>query len=319
MNIESVETYLKNAVQFQESGNFEQAINSYQQAIELAPNRLEIYQKLAVAFVLNGQLEAGIQAIETAINLDSSTSLRVKPDFAEVYLMFGNILQQQNQIELALWAYTQALDIQPNFTEAQANLGSMYYHLERFDEAIECYQKALGFNPNVAVIYWMLGNAFDQIEQFEQAIASYQKSIELQPNHVKSYLKLATILAEQAQEIQAVSYYEKVLKLQPNCQEAVNALHQLTEISGLTRLTFVTDSDRFEEGGVDLASPSTDTTETQHLYPTNPAKTEEIFVESGENISQLEQEFAQLKPYQLQAKSYINQGNFEQAIALCQQ
>lgn len=311
MNIKSVETYLKNAVQFQESGNFEQAIASYQQAIQILPDQPEIHQKLAVTFVLNGQLEAGIKALQTAINLS--------PDFAEAYLIIGNILQQQNQIELAIWAYTQALDLQPDYTEAQANLGSIYYHLERFEEAIQCYQKALGFNPNVAVIYWMLGNAFDKIEQFEQAIACYQKSIELQPNHVKSYLKLATILAEQGQEIQAVSYYEKVLKLQPNCQEAVNALHQLTEISGLTRLTFVADHDRFEEGGVDLASPSIDATETQHPYPTNPQKTEEIFVESREEISQLEQEFTQLKPYQFQAKSYINQGNFEQAIALCQQ
>ena len=315
MNFSLVETYFKNGLQFQEAGNWPEAIACYQQALQIAPHQAEIYQKLAEVFVCNGELEAGIKAIQTAVNL--------KPNLAGAYLSLGNILQQQNQIELAIWAYTQALDIQPNFTEAQANLGSMYYHLKRFSEAIHCYQQAIKFNPNSAVIYWMLGNAFSQTHQVEPAISCYQKAIDLQPDEVRFYFKLASILANKGQKIQAISCYQTVLKLRPDCQEAGEALQQLTRdkfADNLTGLTFVSDSsERFEEGGVDLASPLTETIEAEPSPSIHSPKTEEIFVENTESISQLETQFERLKSYQLQANFYINSGEFERAIAICQE
>ncbi|WP_413160282.1 tetratricopeptide repeat protein [Capilliphycus salinus ALCB114379] len=315
MNFSLVETYFKNGLQFQEAGNWAEAIACYQQALQIAPHQAEIYQKLAEVFVWNGELEAGIKAIQTAVNL--------KPNFAGAYLSLGNILQQQNQIELAIWAYTQALDIQPNFTEAQANLGSMYYHLKRFSEAVHCYQQAIKFNPNSAVIYWMLGNAFSQTHQVEQAISCYQKAIDLQADEVRFYFKLASILAGKGQKIQAISCYQTVLKLQPDCQEAREALQQLTRdqfADNLTGLTFVSDSsEQFEERGVDLASPLTEAIKAEPSHSIYSPKTEDIFVENTKNICQLETQFERLKTYQLQANFYINTGEFERAIAIGQE
>ncbi|EAW36890.1 tetratricopeptide repeat protein [Lyngbya sp. PCC 8106] len=319
MNFESVETYFKTGIEFQEAGKWGSAIASYQQALQIAPHQAEIYQKLAEAFVLNGQLEAGIKAIQTAVNL--------KPNFAVAYLSIGNVLQQQNQIELAIWAYTEALDVKPEFTEAQANLGSMYYHLQRFSEAIQCYQKAIYFDSNSAIIYWMLGNAFSQTDQLEKAISCYQKAIDLQPNQVKFYLKLAAILDIQGKTIQAISYYQTILRLQPDCSEAIVALRQLTQVddpnnwaNNLTGLSFVSNSrEEFEEGGVDLASPLTEAIETEQHYPINHSQTDDIFVENAENITPLETKYNELKAYQSQAKFCVDQGQFEQAITICQQ
>ncbi|MGB3190988.1 MAG: tetratricopeptide repeat protein [Limnoraphis sp.] len=312
MNFESVETYFKTGIEFQEAGKWGSAIASYQQALQIAPHQAEIYQKLAEAFVLNGQLEAGIKAIQTAVNL--------KPDFAIAYLSLGNVLQQQNQIELAIWAYTEALDVKPEFTEAQANLGSMYYHLHRFSEAIQCYQKAIYFDSNSAIIYWMLGNAFSQTDQLEKAISCYQKAIDLQPNQVKFYLKLASVLVVKGETIQAISYYQTILRLQSDCSEAIVALRQLTQANNLTDLSLVSNSrEEFEEGGVDLASPLTEAIETEQHYPINHSQTDDIFVENAENITPLETKYNELKAYQSQAKLCVIQGQFEQAITICQQ
>jgi predicted O-linked N-acetylglucosamine transferase (SPINDLY family) len=319
VNFSSVETCFKTGIEFQEAGNFEEAIASYQQVLKMTPHQPKIYQKLAEVLVLNGQLEAGIKAIQTAINL--------QPNFAVAYLSFGNILQQQNQIDLAIWAYTQALDLQPNFTEARANLGSMYYHLGRFSEAIHCYQQAISLQPDAAVIYWMLGNAFYQTHQLEQAISCYQKAIDLEPKQAKFYLKLANILTQKGQKLQAISYYQTIIRLQPDCSEAIDALAQLTQASvpsnfadNLTSLTFLSESnEQFEEGGVDLASPLSEATEPEPSRHSTSATTEEIFVETTEPFELSYSNFPDLQTYRSQANLYCNQGQFEEAIALCQQ
>ncbi len=318
MHFSTVETDFKTGIQFQEAGKFPEAIAAYQQALIVTPNQAKIYRKLAESYVLNHQLEAGITALQTAINL--------QPDFAEAYLSFGNVLQQKNHIDLAIWAYTEALDLQPNFIEAQANLGSMYYHLKRFSESIKCYQFAIAINPNCAVIYWMLGNAFVQENQQEQAIVCYQKAIEIEPHHPKFYFKLASILAKNGQKIQAISHYQKVLQLQPDHLEARNKLDELTQFSEgsnfadhLTHLTFVSDSNAQFEDGVDLRSPVTEATEPQPNHHFTSSKTEEIFIENTEPFELSYSNFPDLQSYRSQANLYCNQGQFEQAIAICQE
>ncbi len=275
----------------------------------------EAYKQQAIAYILAGQLEAAITALETAIQL--------KPDFATAYLAVGNALQKTHQLPLAIWAYTQALDIQPQLTEAIANLGSIYYQQKRFTEAINCYQNTVKIDNNYAIVHWMLGNAFTQTNQLEKAIRCYQTAIELQPDQVKFHLKLAHAWEQQQQWQAAIACYQKVLKLQPQHPEATQKLEKLLPI----HFTFNSEAEtleQFEQGSVDYSrtlleaelqseQQSTsanllDASESETAWM-NPSQTQETQLEVSPEVQALHD----------QAEVYLNQAQYQQAIATCHQ
>jgi predicted O-linked N-acetylglucosamine transferase (SPINDLY family) len=275
----------------------------------------EDYKQQAESYILAGNIEAGVIALENAIQL--------KPDFATAYLGVGNALQKTHQLPLAIWAYTQALDIQPQLTEAWANLGSVYYQQKRFEEAIDCYQNAVKLDNSYAVIYWMLGNAFTQINQFDQGIRCYQKAIELQPDQVRFYLKLAQAWEQEEQWQAAIASYQQVLKLQPQHLETTQKLEKLLP------LHFTLDSDRetlekFEQGSVDFSR-----TLLEAELQSEKCSTSANLLESSEsetawmNPSQVQEQQSGISPevkaLHHQAELYLNQGQYQQAIATCHQ
>ena len=275
----------------------------------------EDYKQQAEEYILAGNIEAAVVALENAIQL--------KPDFATAYLGVGNALQKSHQLPLAIWAYTQALDIQPQLTEAIANLGSVYYQQQRFEEAIDCYQNAIQINPNYAIIYWMMGNALTQIHQLNQGIRCYQKAIELQPQKIEFYLKLAWAWEQIEQWQAAITTYQQVLKLNPQQTEATQKLEKLLPL----HFTFNSDTEtreKFEQGSVDFSRTLLETELQSQSYSTSTH-----LLESPESdstwmnptlIQEKELEIStEIKALHEQAEYYLNQGQYQQAIATCHQ
>ncbi|MGB3534546.1 MAG: tetratricopeptide repeat protein [Microcoleaceae cyanobacterium] len=275
----------------------------------------EDYKQQAEANILAGNLEAAVMALESAIQL--------KPDLATAYLVVGNALQKTHQLPFAIWAYTQALDIDPQLTEALANLGSVYYQLKRFTEAIDCYQDAVKIDRDYAIVHWMLGNAFTQTNQLEKAIRSYQTAIELQPDQVNFHLKLAHAWEQQQQWQAAIACYQQVLKLQPQHPEATQKLRTLLPI----HFTFNSEAEtleQFEPGNIDF---SRTLLETELQAEKHSTSANILDVSESDNpwmnptqINKQELEVSpEVKALHHQAEVYLNQAQYQAAIATCHQ
>ncbi|WP_254173833.1 tetratricopeptide repeat protein [Planktothrix pseudagardhii] len=311
MSLDAVSVLLKQGIQLKELGNLDAAIHKFKQALELNSQEAEIYKRLAETYILIGKEEDGIEALHQALNL--------QPQFSSAYLGVGNALYTQSRFDLAIWAYTQALEIQPDFMEAYANLGSIYFQQERFEEAFLSYQKALHINPNHGLIYWMLGNLLSKQQKINQAIDYYQKAILFQPQQELYYLRLAEILLKIDQVNLAIDCYKKAIEINPQQAFAHQELDRLLQFKFQEEKDVQENSPGFYEGGVELASSGL---ETQLKYQSE-SNIKASLITSGSEQFLVENSLEKVRgnpeaeQYKNQAEILINQGLFDQALALC--
>ncbi|MBD2296546.1 tetratricopeptide repeat protein [Anabaena sphaerica FACHB-251] len=169
-------------------------------------------------------LQGAESAFRQALQRDSNIGL------ARNYL--GNILMEQNRLDLAVQEYGEAVRLIPNFGEAYYNLGLALQKQEQKEAAITAYRQALVINPTMASAHYNLGLLLYEQELREEAIASYQRAINLDSSNVNAYLNLAIALQQEGQTEQAISNYRQVLKLDPKNTVAYNNLGSLLVIQG---------------------------------------------------------------------------------------
>ena len=95
---------------------FDDAIDSYKQALKIKPDYAEAYYNMGVALKDKGDPEAAIDSYKQA--------LKIKPDYAEAYYNMGNALKDKDYPEAAIDSYKQALKIKPDYAEAYNNMGN---------------------------------------------------------------------------------------------------------------------------------------------------------------------------------------------------
>ena len=120
--IDSKTKYLiKIALQKHHLGQFEAAINYYEQILEINPNFAEVYASLAEAQDKTGDSEAAIKSYQQAI--------KSKPEYAEAYCNLGNLFKKQGNVSAAIEYYQKALKIK----DLQLNIFWLIYCFRWFN------------------------------------------------------------------------------------------------------------------------------------------------------------------------------------------
>ena len=127
---------------------YEDAVKSYQRAIEIRPDYAPAYFHMANSYKNEGEYENAIKSYESAV--------RVKPDFSEAYFNMANTLKKLGRLEEALASYQLALKANPNFAEAHHNIGNILIKSDRVEDAIDHFNMAVQINPNYEVAKHML-------------------------------------------------------------------------------------------------------------------------------------------------------------------
>ena len=136
----SAEDYLSQGNNSYAQGRYEEAIASYDQAIEIQPDYALAWYNRGVALEKLEKYEDAIASYDQAI--------KFQPDYAFAWHNRGNALQELGKYEDAIASYDQAIKIQPDDAMAWNNRGWALENLKRYDEALESYDKALQFDPN---------------------------------------------------------------------------------------------------------------------------------------------------------------------------
>lgn len=209
LNLDLVKQHLEQGKQYQEAGQFEAAIASYQQALTLDPASADLHTQLAELYYRQGKLAEVVVACHQA--------LRCQPTFAAAYKTLGNALQAQGKLEPAIRAYAKALEVNPHFAPAYVNLGSMFYKQGNLDEAITYYKKAITIEPNLAAAYWNLGKVLEEAGQIHEAKIYQQKALEIQPSLAGNdfYFNQGNHFLTEGQLTEAIVCYQKSIALNP--------------------------------------------------------------------------------------------------------
>ncbi len=145
-----------------------------------------------------------------------------EPPSADDYNRQGFSHYRQEQYDLAIAAYSKAIELTPNYAMAYNNRGICYDKKGQYDLAIADYSKAIQLNPNDANAYTSRGICYDKKKQYDLAIADYTKAIKLNPKNAIPYNNRGISYGKKGQYDLAITDYNKAIKLDPKDAMAYN-------------------------------------------------------------------------------------------------
>lgn len=125
------------------SGNYDQAIAEYTEAIRLDPTLSTIYYNRGLAYSYQGDYDHAIS--------DYSQVITLNPDDEAAYFERGYNLAASGDYEGALADYSRFIQLNPGDAYAYNNRGLIYEELGLMDEAILDFEKVLEITTDAAL------------------------------------------------------------------------------------------------------------------------------------------------------------------------
>ena len=167
-----------------------------------------------------GRLEEALRAFDRAVQL--------KPDSAECWRNFGNVLVDLNLLEQAVLSFQHALKYDATDWEAAERCGCVLFQLGKSEEALAYLGLAEQLQPNSAEAPQMRGLAFYNLKRFEDAAAAMRRAQVLDPNNPDICNNLGVFLQRLGREADSLPWFDRAIKNRPDLLAAyTNKAHAL--------------------------------------------------------------------------------------------
>ncbi|MFA4015301.1 MAG: hypothetical protein RUDDFDWM_000381 [Candidatus Fervidibacterota bacterium] len=202
-------------------GARDKAIESFAQAVGLAPQRASYHADLGLALLELGRVSEAIPALEKAVKLGESSpdvsyalglayeqkgkiaeaetaykrATELNPQFWDAHVALGELYERQKAFDKALNSYLLAAALKPQ-PSLFNNIGSLYFHQGKYNEAIQYFSKALKEDPNFVIARRNLAIAYREIKEYEKAASELREILKLQPENIGVKIELADVLIE---------------------------------------------------------------------------------------------------------------------------
>jgi tetratricopeptide (TPR) repeat protein len=222
---------------FLSESRFEDAVASFQLAVELNPDEVAHWFNLARAYRESRMFDVGLAAVRRAIELDDSLpecfhalgnfhrSLWRFPEaiaaFQRCFLLDPDFMAHNNlgltycdcgQYEKAVNILRAGIAKKPNSTDMMINLAIAYRGLGRSSEAAEWYWRAAETDPTQWA--YVAGDLRD-IKDYERAIQAGKNAIAQEPRESALYQNLGNIYKEAERFEEAIEQFERGLREDP--------------------------------------------------------------------------------------------------------
>ena len=177
-----VEAYNSRGLAKEKLGRYQEAIADYNKVIELNPNH-------AIAYSNRGDGKYYLEQHQEAI-ADYDKAIELDPDDAIAYNNRGIAKSNLGQHQEARSDFNKAIELIPIFAEAYNNRGCAKYHLEQHQEAISDLNEAIELNTVFAEAYNNRGGAKYHLGQHQEAISDFNKATELNSDFSEAYSNL---------------------------------------------------------------------------------------------------------------------------------
>ena len=235
------EFYFELGKAYARTGNQEQAIHWYEEALRRGPEYRPALAELASVLTSAGQLPRATELLEKAAakpppdavvledlggvylkqkNFEKAgqylrQAIALNPDSPEGHNLLGLLLGQQGDWTGAEKELREAISIQPDLTEAQFNLANLLARNNALAEAQYHFQIAISIKPEYAEAHHNLGLLLILMRSYDKATAELQSALRLQPNQAETHSDLADVLAARGQLGNAADQYRSAIQLNP--------------------------------------------------------------------------------------------------------
>ncbi len=199
-------TYMQLGKVYTLKEDYKQAIEVYLEALEFSPENPEILTTVGLLYLRLGENYRAFDFLGNSLTHDAKNPKSI--------LAAGSIIQDHNDMDVALVKYRIAAVATPNSAQLWNNIGMCFFGKKRYIAAIACLKRALYLDPFEWIISYNLGLVHLNTEQHASAFHYLSASINLKPDFPSSYMYLGITLSRLEDFDNACSAYEKALELE---------------------------------------------------------------------------------------------------------
>jgi tetratricopeptide (TPR) repeat protein len=133
------------------------------------------------AYRIKGQFDLAIQDYNQAIRLAPNLANPVLTALA--FDERGNAYLSKSQNDLAFQDFDQAIRLSPGYAQAFLDRGIVYGSKHQYDLAVQDFDQAIRIAPNTALAFWNRGMALSNLPgQKDRAMADMNKALQMDPS-----------------------------------------------------------------------------------------------------------------------------------------
>lgn len=282
------ELYVQRGDVFYENRGYDEAIRDYTKAIQLDTTKPVYYHKLADAHldyfksrqaveILKRAAERFPEDIPTLLKLSEyhliltqyeesmkaiDRVLKIDPQNAEAYFMFGMNFEERQDTVRAINSYQKAVELDANIIDGWINLGQLYaglgdpLALRYFDNAtriapnditalhakadyltatndlegaVGLYRKIITIDPQYDEAYFNSGLLYLDMDSVAKAEQQFDLTVKISPTHIRGYYFRGLSREMQGKAAEAKADYEQALRMAPDYEQAQERLNGLKE------------------------------------------------------------------------------------------
>ncbi len=245
----SPESYINEAQALYEEGKLLQAIDSYEEAVQVDPDNPSIYLDLARAQIYTNRYEAALENAEKALILNNNNPLahamkawaldfegdytqaeaavkraiELDANSAIAHAVYAEILMDQSltsqgdlgTLDRAIEESRQAIALDGNLLESRRARGYVLWNTGNYEEAIQEYKTAVAINDKIADLHMALGYNYYFLGESASAVEEFLQAYALNPTDPTAPLEISQTYSSVGDFSQAVQYADQAVKAAP--------------------------------------------------------------------------------------------------------
>jgi len=187
------------------------AMITFAQTLKLDPTNPDIYFFMGFTYKETNKIEKAIKSFEKAIEFN--------PDFYEAIMQLG-LLHSQNNNDLCISYFDNALRLDPQSTEALYAKGLHYHNNEKFDKALATYRNILDIDRQNHLALFNMGHIYYNQSVIDTALQHFNMVVGVKPEYADAYQMRALCHEAQNNFDKALKDYTSALNLNPEHEAA---------------------------------------------------------------------------------------------------
>ena len=188
-------------------GHPAEAVKDFDRAIALSPNYGAAYNNRGNARALLAEYQPAFQDFRKAIEL--------MPTNAVAYNGRGKAHAAMRRYHAALRDYTKALSLNARYEAAFKNRGEANLALEKYSDAADDLSQALSIKPDQPEVLLLRARAYIGDKKVNTALEDLNKAIELKPDLVDAYIERGELFTQMKRYDDAIADFTRAIELSP--------------------------------------------------------------------------------------------------------
>lgn len=164
------------------------ALAVYIDAIEVCPENPELLTTIGLLYLKLGDNSKAFEYLGNSLTYD--------PINSKTIIAAGSIIQDNQDMDVALVKYRVAALQTPHSAQLWNNIGMCFFGKAKYVAAVSCLKRAVYLAPFEWIISYNLGVVHLTTGQFASAFHHFSTAINLQPTYSRSYMYLGVTLSK---------------------------------------------------------------------------------------------------------------------------